>query len=112
MKINIYPVNLGLFLALLFCVTTPVVSQQVSCETSNDCPEESYCATGGFCLAIGDCTEVADCNNPSNSPFPVVLCIGTTICDQGSCGVDCSRAPPEPENSSKMVRLQWNLLKL
>jgi len=98
MNIIIRPVYLGLFLALSsLSITTPVVSQQVTCETSGECPEESYCATGGVCLAVGKCDEVVDCDNPSNSPYPVALCIGTTICQQGSCGVDCSQAPPERE---------------
>lgn len=100
MKITIRPNHLGFILALLsLSGTTPVASEQdvvSSCSTSFDCPTDTYCTIGGTCLAIGNCNQVADCDNPSNGPYPVALCLGTTTCELGSCGVDCSQNPLEP----------------
>jgi len=94
---NARPAQLGLFLALLSLLsgTSPVASQEVSCETSDDCPDDTYCSNGSICLDVGACTELDDCVNPSNSPYPVALCLGTTVCGEGFCGVDCAEIPPD-----------------
>ena len=106
MNLTVRPVRLGLFLALLSLsgTTTPVASEQVvSCGTSDDCPDETYCSIEGTCLDVGNCNEVADCNNPSNGPYPIALCLGTTICEQGSCGVDCNQIPPAETDADTVV---------
>lgn len=69
---------------------------KIFCDTSNECPEETYCATEGVCLPIGGCNDVADCSNPINAPYPINLCLGTLVCEDGSCGIDCTQVPEEP----------------
>lgn len=94
---NIRPSQLGLFLALL-SVSTPVASQQVclfSDDVPDDCPDDTYCSFGGLCLEVGACTDVEDCLLPDNSPYPMALCIGTTVCSDGFCGINCGEFPPE-----------------
>jgi len=68
---------------------------KVGCQTSDDCPIETYCASGGFCLPIGDCDEVSDCEDPSNVPWPMVYCYGTMVCEEGTCGMDCEQIPDD-----------------
>lgn len=97
------PASWALVLALL---STPVASQVSvggSCNTHSDCPvasdgQSQYCASDGFCTNQGGCAAVSDCSLPENSGFMMAACVGTTICENRSCGIRCDGAPI-PENA-------------
>lgn len=91
---KIHSTLLGVFLALAF--TTTLVASQDACDTSADCRDENdqdtnkYCnASLKKCITKGGCVDLSDCSNPANSPYFLVKCEGTLVCD-GTCNIACA----------------------
>ena len=91
------PARWGIVLALLSTPLAVVVAQtQTTCSTLEECPDTMYCnSVSNTCLEFGKCVEVDDCDDPTNFPYASVLCVGTTTCNGGLCGIDCGVFPPE-----------------
>lgn len=75
---------------LLVALLAAATAEDTPCSTIDDCPENTYCnSVASVCLPMGGCVEPADCDDPTNFPYSQVMCMGTTICEQGRCGIDC-----------------------
>jgi len=87
---------------LIIALTQQVAAQQQSCATQEECPENTYCnSNSNTCLLLGGCVEVADCSDKANFPYAMAMCLGTTICEEGFCGVDCGVFPPDDKIKCK-----------
>lgn len=101
MKIH-NPASCGLFLALMS--STQVAAQNQACSTLAECPDNTYCnSLTNTCMDIGGCEELSDCDDPTNTPYPMALCIGTRICANNICGIDCTTDPPPEEAVSEKI---------
>lgn len=92
------PALLGVFLALTF--TTTLVASQQACESSDECPDNTYCnANKKTCLVIGECVDLADCSDPTNAPYFLLKCLGTMFCDE-TCQMDCGTTPEDDKGKN------------
>lgn len=92
-----------LLLAALLAAATLVASEDTPCSTIDDCPEKTYCnSVASVCLTMGGCVEPADCDDPTNFPYEQVMCLGTTICEGGRCGIDCGVFDDEDSQEGKL----------
>jgi len=71
-----------------------------ACTTSDDCNKDEYCAGNGICLPPGACDQVEDCDNFDNE-FPMIACVGTTLCESGMCGKACGESCTTSDDCSK-----------
>jgi len=84
-------------LVLLIALMQQVAAQQ-PCAIQEDCLGNTYCnSNSNTCLPVGGCVEVADCSDKANFPYAMPMCMGTTICSDGVCGIDCGVFPPEDD---------------
>jgi len=98
MKMN--PAHWGVVVAVLL-LSTPVASQEIKCQTVDDCPDMQYCnSVIETCMSVGSCVEPKDCSDLTNSPYPMIECAGTLSCRKGTCGIDCGVFPDEYDCNS------------
>jgi hypothetical protein len=98
MKMN--PAHWGVIVAALL-LSTPVASQEIKCKTVDDCPDMQYCnSVIETCMSVGSCVEPKDCQDLTNSPFPMIECMGSITCNGGMCGIDCGVFPDEYDCNS------------
>lgn len=67
------------------------------------CPvgDGTFCDWEGNCLLVGKCTTADDCFNEFNGPYPVHMCVGEIVCNNGLCMNDCDPIVEEFDCSNK-----------
>jgi len=82
---------------LLIALTQQVAAQE-PCTLQVECLGNTYCnSISNTCLPLGGCVEVSDCSDEANFPYAMPLCLGTTICNDGFCDIDCGNFPLEDD---------------
>jgi len=57
-------------------------------STSQYCSQSDDAVPFAVCRDMGSCFTDADCNDPNNV-YPVILCVGTITCEEGTCVKRC-----------------------
>ena len=100
MKIPAIMASWGLFLALM--------SEQVAaqaCSSQLDCPTDRYCnPNSNTCMVMGGCVAASDCNIEENFPYRMPFCLGTTICNEGTCDIECGIIPEDEQDKQPLIK--------